>query len=133
MREIIYKFINIEKNIAREKGDFWLFALFLREDAPNVWDLVVSAPWIKDDYDTLKYLSREINKVLTDSELLKLSHIAIISEDNPNLASLNKIKIEHGDVELKNCNFFGLEIKHAFIITSKTKEKLETVSAAQPA
>lgn len=33
MKEIIEKFVTIEKELSDEKGDFNLFALFLREDA----------------------------------------------------------------------------------------------------
>ncbi len=33
--------------IARKKGEFTLFALLMRADAPGTWDLVVSAPWLE--------------------------------------------------------------------------------------
>ena len=39
------RFGSLEAEIAQKKGDFSLFALFLREDAPDRWDLLVSAPW----------------------------------------------------------------------------------------
>jgi hypothetical protein len=29
------------------------------------------------------------------------------------------VQIEHGGVEVRDSNFFGLPVKHAFIITSK--------------
>ena len=32
------------RDIAAEKGEFTLFGLFMRTDAPGTWDLVVSAP-----------------------------------------------------------------------------------------
>ncbi len=35
--------------MAAEKGAFDLFALFLREDAPNKWDLLIAADWIDQD------------------------------------------------------------------------------------
>jgi hypothetical protein len=47
--EITDKFTRVESRVARDKGDFVLFALVLREDAPDRWDLVASAPWVGDD------------------------------------------------------------------------------------
>ena len=47
--ELTEKFTRLESQIAQEKGDFTLFALFMREDVPDRWDLIVSAPWLGDD------------------------------------------------------------------------------------
>ena len=47
MKAFAEKLVPVERQIAAEKGAFLLFALFLREDAPDVWDLVVAAPWIE--------------------------------------------------------------------------------------
>ena len=45
MKKFIEKIVSLEQTISTEKGDFVFFALFLREDAQDKWDLVVSAPW----------------------------------------------------------------------------------------
>ncbi len=34
-------------DIAKRKGEFWLFGLFMRADASGIWDLVVAAPWLE--------------------------------------------------------------------------------------
>jgi hypothetical protein len=47
--ELTEKFAELESHIAEEKGPFTLFALFMREDAPDRWDLIVSAPWAGGD------------------------------------------------------------------------------------
>src|SRR2546426_600860 len=47
--ELTEKFAELESRIAEEKGPFALFALFMREDAPDRWDLIVSAPWAGED------------------------------------------------------------------------------------
>jgi hypothetical protein len=39
----------LEEALAAEHGPFTLFALFLREGAPDVWDVVVAAAWIDRD------------------------------------------------------------------------------------
>jgi hypothetical protein len=52
--------------------------------------------------------------------MLKLSRIVMIEQDNPALEAIQRaIHIEHRAVEIQNSNFFGLEIKLGFIITSR--------------
>lgn len=123
-KEIIEKFQQQEKIMARVKGPFDLFALFLREDAPNKWDLVVAAEWIeKSKESAIKYIADIMQKSLSREELLLLSRIAIIDERNPELQVLQKvIQIEHGSAEFKDSNFFGLQIKHMYLITSRRRE-----------
>jgi hypothetical protein len=44
MRKILDKLTKLEISISNEKGPFDLFALVLREDGFDKWDLVASAP-----------------------------------------------------------------------------------------
>ncbi len=120
MKEIIIKFIQIERITSAEKGVYDLFALFLREDSSNKWDILVAANWIgKNKEDALNYLGKNIQMTLTSVELLLISRIVIIEESNPELPALQQaISIEHGSAEVKDSNFFGLQIKHAYLITS---------------
>jgi hypothetical protein len=52
------------REIAAAKGDFTFFGIFLRADALGSWDLVVSAPWLKER--RLKPLG-EFTELLTKS------------------------------------------------------------------
>src|SRR2546423_7817056 len=119
MKEIVDKLTEIEKKTSTEKGEYNLFALFLREDSPNKWDILVSAKWIdKDKGEALKYLGSNIQNTLNKNELLLISKIAIIEETNPALPALQQaIDVQHGLAEIKESNFFGLQIKQAFLIT----------------
>ena len=121
MNEIVKKLVQTEQEMAAEKGQFLVFALFLREDAPDLWDVVVAAPWVtKNKSDSLQYMSNKLRAVLNPNEFMKLSRIVIIEPDNPALAALQQaISIEHGTTEIKDSNFFGLQIKHAYLITSR--------------
>lgn len=121
MKQSIDKFISIEKELSEEKGEFNLFALFLREDAANKWDLLVSADWINENKsDSLNLISKKLQSNLEKKDLVQLSRIVLIEEDNPGLTAFhNSVNIEHGSVEIQDSNFFGLEIKHAYVITSK--------------
>ena len=134
MKDIAEKLAKIEQQIAEEKGDFLLFGLFLPEDSPGSWDLLISAVWIAENKsDALKYINAKIQKALTPDEIMKLSRIVIIDEDNPALEVIQKsIHVEHGITEVRNSNFFGLEIRHAFLITSRQDKSSIPQAPAQP-
>ncbi len=108
----------------KKKGAYALFALFLREDASDKWDILVTANWIdKNKEESLKYLAQKIQNSLTQSELVQISRIVIIEENNSSLPALQQaINIEHGAAEIKDSTFFGTQVKHAFLITSKRQQ-----------
>ena len=124
MNEIVEKFASLEAEIAQKRGDFSLFALFLREDAPDRWDLIVSAPWVGQNKDeAVDYLIAEIKSHLGPQDLVSLSRIVVVDSNDPPVQALaNAFHVEHGRVEVRDSNLFGLQVKHAFIITSKRPE-----------
>lgn len=121
MKDKLDRFTKLEQRIAEEKGAFSLFALFLREDAPDKWDLVVAAPWMATDRaKTLSYLTEQLKREFNPLELIRLSRIVIVDQHSPALEAINRaMRIEHSAVEMQNSNFFGLQMKHAYIITSQ--------------
>lgn len=123
MTSMVEKFIKAEREMSSEKGSFLLFALFLREEAPNVWDVVVAAPWVaKDELGSLRYIWKKLQRVLHPKEVMKLSRIVPIDVDNPGLASLRRaVSVEHGSVEIKDSELFGHQIKRAYVITCRKK------------
>jgi hypothetical protein len=121
MKQIIEKLASLERDIASEKGEFSLFALFLREDADNKWDFLASAPWLEaNNRESLDYLANQLRARLDTQELLSLSMIVLLEQDNPVLEAIHKvIKVRHGMAEVRDSIFSGVPIKHAYIITSK--------------
>lgn len=119
-RELSDGFREFESDIARERGDFVLFALFMREDAPDRWDLIVSAPWLGfDTRNAVDYLVNQIKSRLDEQYLTSLSRIVVVDSMDVAVQEFNRaVQIEHGGVEFRDGNFFGLPVKHAFIITS---------------
>lgn len=107
-----------ERAMADEKGQFTLFALFLRQDAPNVWDVVVSSPWVESDRaEALRYISAKLRAHLTDAQLTQLSRIVLVEPSSPSLDAIRRfVRAEHSAVEVKDSVFFGLDIKHGYII-----------------
>ena len=132
MKKFIEKIAALEHSISAEKGDFVLFALFLREDAQDKWDLVVSTPWLEvNKKEALSYLTNELRSHLRAQEMLTLSRIVLVDTDDPALEAIHKaISVEHGKVEMKDSNFFGLQIKDAYIITSKRHAVTSSSGAA---
>ena len=61
MKQTIEKLASLERDIASEKGEFSLFALFLREDADDKWDLLASASWLEaNNRASLAYLVNQL-------------------------------------------------------------------------
>jgi len=121
MKALAEKLRGFEQILAAEKGPFNLFALFLREDAPDVWDLVVAAEWIEEDQSqALAELSKRVRAYLRADEITRISRVVIVERANPTVKAIaSSLSITHGVAEVANSNFFGLAIKHAFIITAQ--------------
>jgi|SRR5262245_14836687 len=134
MKQMIEKLASLERDIASEKGEFSLFALFLREDTDDTWDLLASAPRLETDKrESLEYLVNQLRSRLDTQELLSLSRIVLLEKDNPLLETIHKaIKVRHGMVELGDSISFGVPIKHAYIITS-ARENSPRTRTPQPA
>jgi hypothetical protein len=121
MRAQIKKFQNVEKKLSDTKGRFELFALFLREDSPNKWDLLIAADWARGDKKaSINIVVEELKKELSERELLMLSRLIILDKDDATQKALQEARqVEHGLAEISDSDFLGLAIKHAYLITSR--------------
>ena len=129
--------IDIEKlrramrEIAAKKGHFTLFALFRREDAPDGWDLVASAPWLEEG--KLKHFGEftdALKGIIGEKQLRELSRIVTIRQDDPALkAILSSIQVEDGVVEMRESVFFGLRMEHAIFLRAKRDVEHEKLTA----
>jgi hypothetical protein len=115
------RFQELELRIAAARGDFVLFALFMREDAPDRWDLIVAAPWVgSDKRKAVEYVVSEIKSSLGKQDLTSLSRIVVADPHDARVQALNAlVQVVHSDVEVRDTHIFGLPVKHAYIITSK--------------
>src|SRR5260370_578722 len=85
-------------HVGAEKGDLTFFGLFLRDDAPEKWDLVVSAPWL--DKGKMKALSDFIDKLASaigPRQLLSLSRVVTLSAGNPSLDAVLRTVTVNGE------------------------------------
>jgi hypothetical protein len=121
MKDLVEKFTDLERKLSQERGDLSLFALFLREDAVDKWDLILASPWIElDRKEALAYITNRIQEMFSPDELSFLSRVVCVDQANPSVESMNRaIRINHGRAEIRDSNFFGMQIKHAYIITSQ--------------
>lgn len=109
------------REIAAKKGDFVLFARFMRSDSPGTWDLVVSAPWLEKGQ--LKATS-ELVDLLSDSigeeALHDFSRIATVGRDHPTVRFiLANFPIDDGELRVRSTDLFGLQIDEAVIFRAK--------------
>ncbi|NQT29596.1 MAG: hypothetical protein HQ596_03395 [Candidatus Saganbacteria bacterium] len=120
MNKLVEKLKIIEDRIIKEQGEFVLLALFLREDAQDKWDLIVSANWFEEDTKkTLDYLVDKLNGVLEQDDKIQISRVVMLKPSDPFVKSINSvIKAKHGAAHFVNCRFNNLYVKEAIIITS---------------
>lgn len=111
----------LEAELSKQKGPFLLFALLLREDALDVWDILVSAPWIDMDRGAgLRLIVDRLSKMASPAEMSQISKVVIVDRYNPALKSLQAaFDVRNADIEVKNSEFFGFRISRAIIITSR--------------
>lgn len=128
-KKFALKFKTIESRINEIFGEFCLFALFLPDERPSKWDLVVSAPWLnRSDIDKMRGISEILNEELGD-EIVKLSRVVVLEPKSDFVQELNKrIRIEKSIKEYINEDFLDISMKYAFIFTSK-KEKNQQSSS----
>lgn len=117
----IDKFVAIKNQLKQENGEFTFFGLFLRDDAPDKWDVLVAAPWAEaDSQAALKTVSAAITSSLSASELLRLSRVVILDHDNPMLRAIwAAMKFKDGVGHFVDCNINGLQVRHAYILESQ--------------
>ena len=123
MNDFVAKFVLVEKDISEERGGFSFFAVLLREDAPNVWDVVISAPWLpKDKKSSLHYIVKKMRARLHLRDIMKISRVVLLRPDEPSLREIyRQFNFEHECREIRNEVLFGMEMKRGYIITSKRK------------
>jgi hypothetical protein len=116
------KLAALEQVLSDENGGFNLFAIIMRPEPGNRYELVLCAPWLdeasKTDVDMM--ISR-VRDVLTEEELEELSAVVILPLSNPVVTAItSNVGANHNwNIVFEQCIFSGLLVKHATIITSQ--------------
>ncbi len=130
--DMLHRFQRLEKNLSAEHGPFHFFGLFLRENAPNRWDIVASASWIEASHvSARKLFAHRLQKEFPIDELILVTQIAfVVPEGLQYEAAMRRIahavraatgssEVKHGLVELRDMDLFGQTIAHAYILTAQ--------------
>lgn len=122
------KFRAAEEKVASARGPFTLFGLFKQEKGR--WDLVVSAPWLKTDFEG----TQEIIILLRDQMRVEdWDLVGAVFPLEPSSSYVrwitSRYRTEHETIELDGALINSVPITHAFLITSKP---LPVSVAAEP-
>ena len=108
-----------EKAIASLHGQFVLFVLTEREEAPGKWDLLVSAPWLDTNRRGVEEMVSLLKPYLIESDWLSLASITPLS---PTLEYVQwiarKYEVQHDNQEVTNAFWNDLFIPHGYVITA---------------
>jgi hypothetical protein len=105
------RFTIVKDRLLQSRGDLRLFALVLRDDSPDRWDVDVSAPWADKNLDeALQYVSSVIVSTLDPNELLLVSRVIILEDGNPVLTALLAAAASSSG-ELRDRDLGGIEAR----------------------
>ncbi len=82
LKTVSKKLQSMATEIESEKGEITLFALFLRNESPELWDLGIAAEWIKDDKGAVyMYVANKLQSALTEKERYGINSIVILNQN----------------------------------------------------
>jgi hypothetical protein len=117
----IDRYKKILKRIAEEKGDINFFALMLRDDAHDKWELAIAAPWAEPDrYSAIRYIAGILKAELQTQEILQLSRIVVLEKDSPVLAELlSSLAFKDHAGGLHDWTAGGHRFRHVYILEAR--------------
>ena len=121
MIAIRQKLQQLVNTIEAERGPFTLFGVFMREDSPGRWDLVLSAPWL--ERGRLKALGQFVGlleKAVGKEQVMSFSRIVTLNQDDRALDAIREaVGTAKPPLEKDGHNLFGLPIERAYILRVK--------------
>ena len=122
---VVEKLKTMAENIQAEKGPLELFGLFLRDDSPDLWDVVVAAPWLEaDERESFVYIADLLRSHLSDEERFWFSRIVILDHGGAVLDSfLKEFGKRIGLAEVHYVAAGGAVIRRAYIIVAQSLAK----------
>jgi len=109
------------RRIAAERGDFWLFGLFMRTETLGMWDLVVAASWL--EAGQLKAVS-EFVKLLSDrigeESLREFARVATLPQDSEFLDFITRsMPNVNSEQRLRSTDLLARGIEEAIILQTR--------------
>ncbi len=122
---VVDKLKTMAKNMQADKGPLDLFGLFLRDDSPDLWDVVVAAPWLEaDERESFVYIADLLGSHLSNEERFWLSRIVILDHGGAVLDSfLKEFGKCSGLAEVHYVTDGGAIIRRAYVIVAQPLAK----------
>lgn len=68
----------------------------------------------------VRFISDKLIPLLSSEELAALSRVVVVPSDQPAVRAMSSaMNVEGGCADVVDCNFMGLQIKHAYVIRCK--------------
>lgn len=125
MKELIERLKLAVKDLEKSKGSLLIFAIFLREDSLEKWDIVVAASWLDhSEMESYKTVSSALHDHLKPSDFLNVARIVILPSKDPVVSFLINLEtVENGGYKQLSSEAltdnFGFKIKRAYLLRSK--------------
>lgn len=122
MKNILEKLKQLVLSLEREHGPILIFALFLREDPLEKWDVVVTASWLNaSDMNSYKLISSNLQKILTNEELMELARIVVLDQNDSVVSFFQEnFSVTNGSYEEIAGDLFsarfGFSIKRSYLL-----------------
>lgn len=122
MKAILDKLKAVLSALEKEYGPILVFALFLRTDPLEKWDIVIAASWLNpNELSSYKIVNSKIQEMLLPSDLVQLARIVILSDHDPVVSFLQDSEtVTNGHFgEVAGEVFtdkFGFTIKQAYLL-----------------
>lgn len=124
MEKLLKNLIQLKNDVRKEKGPLCLFGLFLRKNAPDRYDVLISAPWASEnEARTISCLAEKLQARLSRDEIIYLSQIVVLDGKDPLVQSIHCQLPAGTDLDAyKPQNMLlspAANLHSAYIITSK--------------
>jgi hypothetical protein len=126
MNEILNKLKTVVLALEKEYKPILFFALFLREDSLQKWDIVVSAPWLNpSEKRAYQIMASKMQAALSSSEIVEISRVVILDHTDPAVSFLQEVcPLTNGGFKESPKDFsveplsekFGFTIKKAYVL-----------------
>ncbi|MDE3055411.1 MAG: hypothetical protein KGI80_01755 [Verrucomicrobiota bacterium] len=129
MKQVIEKLKAVISVLEKEHERLLIFALFLREEPFEKWDIVVSSAWLNSkELGSYKLVTSKVQEVLSESELAQFSRIVLLDPEDPVVSFLLELEtIKNGGYkELPGdvlSDKFGFTIKRAYLLRSQRNDE----------
>ncbi len=135
---VVRQLQDAEEQISRERGEFTLFGLFERTDIFGKYDVVVSAPWLKDDLASAGLITDLVIAAIGNTKWWpKIGRFDTVPENGPFLEVVREAlpdgPVQHGLTRITNLYYEGNMIPSAMIITAASPSSENAMSESTKA